>query len=87
MIHQKNRIGFLRDFQITDSGKSFDRNILKNYKSSKPYFLSGGLESANVGDITPFAIDVNSKFEIEPGLKDINKLKILITLLLGLRTK
>src|SRR3972149_4348722 len=67
--------------EYSGSGKSIDRNILKNYKSSKPYFLSGGLESANVGDVTPFAIDVNSKFEIEPGLKDINKLKILITLL------
>ncbi|MBI4930989.1 MAG: phosphoribosylanthranilate isomerase [Bacteroidetes bacterium] len=59
------------------SGNRFDRNILKYYKLSKPYFLSGGIDSINVGELCPFAIDVNSKFEIEPGLKDSNKLKIL----------
>jgi len=59
------------------SGQSFDKNILSNYKLSKPYFLSGGIDSANVGALNPFAIDVNSKFETEPGLKDINKLKLL----------
>jgi phosphoribosylanthranilate isomerase len=70
------------------SGKSFDSDILKNYRSSKPYFLSGGIGLEEVSGIKYqvskcFAIDVNSKFEIEPGLKDINKLKILITSLRG----
>lgn len=64
------------------SGKSFDRNILRNY-SSKPYFLSGGIDLVEVSSIKsqvsrPLAIDVNSKFEIEPGIKDIHKLKKLI---------
>lgn len=59
------------------TGKSFDRNILRRYKLFKPYFLSGGIDSVSGGDLKPFAIDVNSKFEIEPGLKDITKLKLL----------
>jgi phosphoribosylanthranilate isomerase len=66
------------------SGKSFDWTILKNYRASKPYFLSGGIgleEFSSPKSKVPsaFALDVNSKFEIEPGLKDIEKLKILIT--------
>jgi len=64
------------------SGKTFNRNILMNYKSSKPYFLSGGIDineilTPNTQYPIPFAIDVNSKFEIESGLKDINKIKLL----------
>jgi phosphoribosylanthranilate isomerase len=82
---------FLFDTKIKEhggSGKSFDRNILKNYRSSKPYFLSGGIGLEEVSSIRNqlsgcFAIDVNSKFEIEPGLKDIHKLKLLITSLRG----
>lgn len=72
---------FLFDTKTTEyggSGKKFDQNILNNYKS-KRYFLSGGIDSPNADEIEPFAIDVNSKFEIEPGLKDIDKLKTLIT--------
>ena len=70
------------------SGKGFNRGILKNYRSSKPYFLSGGIGLEEVTSYklqvtSSFALDVNSKFEIEPGLKDIEKLKILITSLRG----
>jgi len=84
---------FLFDTRTSEhggSGKSFDRNILRNYQLSKPFFLSGGIDEADVADLCiqtsvtkPFAIDVNSKFEIEPGLKDIDKLKILIHELSG----
>ena len=56
------------------SGKIFDKNLLQKYKLSKSYFISGGIDSPIENC---FAIDVNSKFEIEPGLKDINKLKKL----------
>ena len=70
------------------SGKSFDWKILSNYKLNKPYFLSGGIGSEEVSGIRyqvsgvqhAFAIDVNSKFETEPGLKDVNKLKKLIVI-------
>jgi len=64
------------------SGKEFDRNILWNYKLSKPYFLSGGISIEEVRSQKPelrnaFALDVNSKFETKPGFKDLNKLKLL----------
>lgn len=68
------------------NGYTFNWEVLKNYPSSKPYFLSGGIGLDEVGSIMSFlrrqesrychTIDVNSKFEIEPGLKDVEKLKI-----------
>ena len=61
------------------NGTTFDWSILKNYPSTKPFFLSGGIgieELNEVNDILKtnlpiYAIDINSKFEIEPGLKNI----------------
>ena len=75
---------FLFDTQTPDhggSGKQFDWQLLDKYTLNLPYFLSGGIgvESAemlnSIVDHRLFAIDVNSKFEIEPGLKDLEKLK------------
>jgi phosphoribosylanthranilate isomerase len=69
------------------SGKVFDWHLLSNYKLEKPYFLSGGigLEQAallkEINDPRLYAIDVNSKFEIEPGLKDVSKLEAFVDLL------
>lgn len=65
------------------NGTLFDWNVLKNYPSSKPFFLSGGIgleETTEVSEITKtnlpvYAIDVNSKFEIEPGLKHTKLLR------------
>jgi phosphoribosylanthranilate isomerase len=65
------------------NGTAFDWNVLKNYSSSKPFFLSGGIgleEITAVNEITKtnlpiYAIDVNSKFEIEPGLKNTKLLR------------
>ncbi|MBC5841069.1 phosphoribosylanthranilate isomerase [Flavobacterium sp. F-380] len=65
------------------NGTTFDWNVLENYPSSKPFFLSGGIgleETAAVHAITKtnlpvYAIDVNSKFEIEPGLKNTELLR------------
>ena len=64
------------------NGTTFDWKVLENYPSSKPFFLSGGIgieEMEAVKEIAKtnlplYAIDVNSKFEIEPGLKNIEKL-------------
>jgi len=75
---------FLFDTQTEQhggSGKQFDWSLLKNYMLDKPYFLSGGIgleqiEQINeIDDDRLLAIDVNSRFETEPGFKDINKLK------------
>jgi phosphoribosylanthranilate isomerase len=75
---------FLFDTKTQDfggSGTSFNKAVLKNYKLSKLFFISGGIGVEEVAELPHdarlLAIDVNSKFEIKPGLKDINKLKIL----------
>jgi phosphoribosylanthranilate isomerase len=65
------------------NGTTFDWKVLENYPSSKPFFLSGGIgidEIDAVNEIIKtnlpvYAIDVNSKFEIEPGLKNVQLCK------------
>ncbi|WP_348709787.1 phosphoribosylanthranilate isomerase [Tenacibaculum sp. 190524A05c] len=67
------------------NGVVFDWTVLKNYPSTKPFFLSGGIGLQEVPDVLAFlrrqesqycvALDINSKFETEPGLKSIKKLK------------
>ena len=63
------------------NGTAFNWEILKNYPSKKPLFLSGGIGIEDVEKIKMLqlpihAIDVNSKFELEPGLKNRDLLKI-----------
>uniref|UniRef100_UPI000364DA58 phosphoribosylanthranilate isomerase n=1 Tax=Flavobacterium sp. ACAM 123 TaxID=1189620 RepID=UPI000364DA58 len=67
------------------NGTTFDWKVLKNYPSIKPFFLSGGIgleELEAVKEITKtklpvYALDVNSKFEIKAGLKNINNVRII----------
>lgn len=66
------------------SGKRFDWSILADYKGDTPFLLSGGIcpEDAeairNIRHPRFAGIDLNSGFEIEPGLKDIEKLRTFI---------
>jgi len=59
------------------TGQQFDWSILKKAKIEKPFFLSGGIGPDDAQKIKAFkhpdffAIDVNSKFEMAPGLKDM----------------
>lgn len=74
------------------NGYTFNWNILQQYPSTKPYFLSGGIGLNEIQNVKQFfktevskychAIDVNSKFEIKAGLKNIEQLKELKTNLL-----
>jgi phosphoribosylanthranilate isomerase len=69
------------------SGKSFDWSLLNKYKLHVPFFLSGGLSLDNLEEVKSikhpqfYGVDLNSRFEIEPGLKDIEKLKNAFELL------
>ena len=75
------------------NGHTFDWSVLEKYPSNKPYFLSGGIGLENLQELKEFlnstaskkcfAIDVNSKFEAAPGLKNIEDLKIFIESLEG----
>ncbi len=59
------------------TGQQFDWSILKKAKIEKPFFLSGGIgpdDAQKVKGFTHpdfFAVDINSKFELSPGLKDM----------------
>lgn len=71
------------------NGVTFNWEVLENYPSSVPFFLSGGIGRDEIPEIIAFylhfqkekkqqlfyGIDVNSRFEIAPGLKDEDKLK------------
>lgn len=62
------------------TGKQFDWTILNELNIPLPYFLSGGISEENIRNIEtlsqkPLALDINSKFEISPGNKDIDRIK------------
>ncbi len=60
------------------NGTVFDWKVLEKYPSTKPFFLSGGIGIEEIAPVKQLlktnlpihAIDINSKFEIEPGLKN-----------------
>lgn len=62
------------------TGQRFDWQTLASYPFEKPYFLSGGLSNENIqdalaiGDQRLIGLDLNSRFEIAPALKDISKI-------------
>lgn len=69
------------------SGRHFDWNILKTYNLETPFMLSGGLQLSDIEKIKALelekmmGIDVNSRFEMEPGMKDLEMVKLLKELL------
>lgn len=70
---------------VGGSGTAFDWTLLNRYDNDKPFFLAGGISLANVEQVGELlnlklhAIDINSKFEISPGVKDIEKIRQLMT--------
>lgn len=83
---------FLFDTQTAGhggSGKVFNWSLLERYDGQTPYFLSGGIgiEQAealkSIEDDRLYAVDINSRFEVEPGLKDLVKLKEFKNILSG----
>ena len=78
--------GFLFDTKGKEkggNGYTFDWSVLKDYTSQTPIILSGGIGLEEVEKVTKIlatdlpiiALDVNSKFEDAPGMKNIEKLK------------
>ncbi|MDD6495728.1 MAG: phosphoribosylanthranilate isomerase [Prevotella stercorea] len=66
---------------VGGSGELFDWQVLQAYDGDVPFLLSGGIGPEDAERIQNFhhpkciGIDLNSKFEIEPALKDVEKLK------------
>ena len=69
---------------VGGNGVQFDWDVLKDYHGKTPFLLSGGIGPDDAERIHAFhhpqciGIDLNSRFELSPGLKDINKLKTFI---------
>ncbi len=73
------------------TGKKFDWTVLRQAQLDKIYFLSGGLEPGDEQSILEFAaeevgkkmfaIDINSKFEISAGIKDLEKVRSFVNTL------
>ena len=65
------------------NGISFDWEILRNYKYEKKFFLSGGISIESINAIKKikklslplFCVDINSRFELNPGEKNIELIK------------
>lgn len=66
---------------VGGSGEQFDWQVLEQYDGETPFLLSGGIGPDDAERVKSFhhpqciGIDLNSKFEIEPALKDVEKLK------------
>jgi phosphoribosylanthranilate isomerase len=70
---------------VGGNGEKFDWSVLSAYDDNTPFLLSGGIGPDDAEVLTSHfspltskkcvGIDLNSRFEIAPGLKDINKLK------------
>ena len=87
---------FLFDTQTPSyggSGHAFNWNQLENYPFSTPFFLSGGISLKNVQEVMQLeypqlvGLDVNSRFEIEPGRKDLERLQKLMSKVRNLSSK
>ena len=68
------------------TGKTFDWQILNEIEIPIPYFLSGGISLENLENLKilnqkPLVLDINSKFETDPGIKDLEKIKTFKSLL------
>lgn len=65
------------------NGSQFEWSVLQSYPSKKPFFLSGGIgpgDQVAIASIISlnlpvYAIDINSKFESEIGLKDVERIR------------
>ncbi len=63
------------------SGRKFDWKVLKEAPIALPFFLSGGIGASDASrlldecPVMPYALDLNSRFETQPGLKDIQAIE------------
>ena len=67
------------------NGIAFDWSILNRYDDEKPFFISGGIGLDNLDQLEAlkgmklYGVDVNSQVETAPGVKDVAKVKELIS--------
>jgi phosphoribosylanthranilate isomerase len=90
--HSTDQFSDVCDFYLFDtkhadyggSGIKFDWNILNDYSFKKPFFISGGIGPedkavrSTVKNDRFFGVDINSRFETSPGIKDANLVRYFI---------
>lgn len=70
---------------VGGNGEKFNWDVLDAYQGNTPFLLSGGIGPDDAERVNAFyhpkciSIDLNSRFELAPGLKDIAKLKEFIS--------
>ena len=88
-LHKTEQYETLCDYFLFDtatpsyggSGESFDWSVLAEYQGKTPFLLSGGIGPESVERIKQFShpqcvgIDINSKFEVSPAMKDVEKIQ------------
>lgn len=71
--------------QYGGSGNQFDWTLLNRYTGNTPFLLSGGINQYSAAAIRNFhhprmaGVDINSRFESSPGLKDIGRIQTFIS--------
>ncbi|MEG1332703.1 MAG: phosphoribosylanthranilate isomerase [Bacteroides sp.] len=71
--------------QYGGSGEQFDWEVLKDYRGITPFLLSGGIHAFSAPALNVFqhpllaGFDINSRFELRPGLKDVARIKAFLT--------
>lgn len=62
-------------------GRAFDWGVLSGYEGNTPFLVAGGVSNDNIGELLKlehplfYGIDVNSRYEISPGMKDVGALR------------
>lgn len=71
--------------QYGGSGNQFDWTLLNRYTGNTPFLLSGGINQYSAAAVRNFhhprlaGVDINSRFESSPGLKDIGRIQTFIS--------
>jgi phosphoribosylanthranilate isomerase len=77
----------VRKETLGGTGVQFDWKLLNKSRIEKPFFLAGGIGLPDVVKVKTFdhpdlfAVDINSKFEISPGVKDLDLVKMFAQVL------
>ena len=80
-LHGDESPEYTRTVHYGGSGQQFDWSILQRYTGSTPFLLSGGINSYSVKALKEFhhprlaGIDINSRFETSPGIKDVERIE------------
>ena len=71
------------------SGRKFSWDVLRDYRGELPFLLSGGIGPEDVESLRMFrhpkclGIDINSRFEVEPGIKDVAAISSFVASIRG----